>query len=122
MALSALLLLCVLGDPDPRVPVNPIAHFGRYQPLSIVELYEKRMRFDRREPLISVGIMDGQAEVRLGATGPVRLMFDEVDLPKTVYAPADSRFILRRSSGKPGVMRYWVIVGAAPVSSSSTKS
>ncbi|MFO0724516.1 MAG: SpoIID/LytB domain-containing protein [Myxococcota bacterium] len=101
---TALVLLCTFGQtPDS-------GRFLRYTPLTLADLYEKRIRFHRREPLLSVGIMDGQPQVSLGATGPMRLMFDEGDLPKTAYGPGEGRFILKKLASKPAVLRHWVIV------------
>lgn len=106
--------LIALGAPDPSpepaLPPEVPGRFERYAPLALVDLYEKRMRFSRRDPLISVGIMDGQSQVVVSATGPLRLMLDEDDLPKTVYAPAGARFVLKRLAGTPAVARYWVVV------------
>src|SRR5262249_26465505 len=62
------------------------------------------------EPMISVGIMEGQRSVTLTADGPTRLMFDEADLPKTVFAPPETRLTLKLLSGRPAVLRYWAIV------------
>lgn len=104
-ALVALSVLSAESDPD-------AGRFLRYTPLTLAELYEKRIRFHRREPLLSVGIMDNQPSVTVGATGPIRLMFEEQDLPKTVYGGAEARFVLKRISGKPAELRHWVIVEA----------
>lgn len=84
--------------------------FTPLTPLSLEELYAKRMRFLHGEPMISVGIMEGQRAVSLNADGPTRLMFDEADLPKTVFAPPETKLVLRLLSGKPAVLRYWAIV------------
>lgn len=106
-----LLSLVVLATPEPTAPEPEVpGRFERYVPLTLADLYEKRMRFSRRDPLISVGIMDSQAQVTLSGTGPLRLMLDEDELPKTVYAAAGSRFVLKRLAGTPAVVRYWVVV------------
>lgn len=126
MAPFLLTALALLGAPDPSPTPAPgggappvvedavepavPGRFERYAPLSLADLYEKRMRFSRRDPLISVGIMDGQSQVTVSATGPLRLMLDEDELPKTIYAATGSRFTLKRLSGTPAVVRYWVVV------------
>lgn len=91
------------ADPEP-------GHFVPFTPLSQKELYAKRMRFSDGEPMISVGIMEGQAEVRVQADGPARLMFDEIDLPKTVYTPPETELILRPQRGKGAELLYWAVV------------
>lgn len=84
--------------------------FPSFSPLSLDELYEKRMRFSQGEPMISVGIMTGQRRVELSGDGPLRLMFEEARLPKTVYAPGDQRFAFTVERGSPAKVRYWVVV------------
>ena len=84
--------------------------FEPFTPLSIDDLYVKRMRFDRREPRILVGIMDRQTKVTLGGGAPLRLMFDELDIPKVLYAPAGARYELRVLRSAPAKLRYWVVV------------
>ena len=113
MASSAVLLALLVAAPAAG---EGSGSFVRYQPLTMSELYAKRMRFAEREPWISVGLMDGQLSVSVGATGPLRLMFDEVDLPKTVYAPVEQKFVLKRISGTPAMVRHWVIVHVGPPS------
>jgi len=98
-------------DPDPG---DARGRFVGFAPLSQSQLYEKRMRFAGGEPMISVGIMDGQAEVSLQADGPVRLMFDEDRLPKKVYAPPATRFTFRPLSARPAKLAYWVVVETTP--------
>ncbi len=99
-------LLLLLAGAAPEPP----GRFLPFTPLPLEELYAKRMRFERGEPIISVGIMDSQSHVRLAADGPTRLMFDEASLPKTVYAPPETRFELRPLSGQRAVLRYWAVV------------
>lgn len=84
--------------------------FQPLTPLSQDDLYAKRMRFMRGEPMVSVGIMVGQASVSLSADGPARVMFDEASIPKIVYAPPEIRFSFRVLSSRPAVMSYWVVV------------
>jgi SpoIID/LytB domain protein len=101
--ISSLLVLLVATEPE-------VGRFLPFSPLSLEDLYAKRMRFDGGEPIISVGIMEHQPRVRLAADGPTRLMFDEASLPKTVYAPPESRFELRPLSAKKAVLRFWAVV------------
>ena len=71
LALAVVALLSAdstYADPD-----EPVGRFVAFSPLSQQQLYEKRMRFSGGEPMISVGIMERQAEVTLDADGPVRL-------------------------------------------------
>lgn len=72
------------------------------------------MRFMRGEPMISVGIAEGLHAVTLSADGPTRIMFDEVGLPKTLYAPPEAHFSFRPLTGKPAEIRYWAIVETNP--------
>jgi stage II sporulation protein D len=103
-AVSGILALLLSAEPE-----DP-GHFVPFSPLPADELFAKRMRFDNGEPIISVGIMDAQAKVQLAADGPTRLMFDEASLPKTVYAPPDSRFTMRPLSAQRAVLRFWAVV------------
>lgn len=84
--------------------------FVAFTPLSLEELYAKRMRFEAGEPIISVGIMDAQNRVRIMADGPTRLMFDEASLPKTVYSPPETAFEMRALGGSPAKLLHWVVV------------
>lgn len=88
--------------------------FPSFRPLSVDELFAKRMRFHRGEPMISVGIMEAQKRVTLSGTGPLRLMFDERSVPKTVYAPQGKRFTFTVRGGRPAKLRYWVVTETAP--------
>lgn len=88
--------------------------FGAFSPLSQQQLYTKRMRFRRGEPMISVGIMEHQERVVLEADSPVRVMFDEGSLPKTLYAPPATQFAFRALSAKPAGLRYWLVVQSTP--------
>lgn len=99
--------------PTPKVKSNA-GRFLPFRPLSLDELYAKRMRFTAGEPIISVGVMDAQRQVELGADGPARMMFDESGLPKTVYAPPATRFTLKPLSGRPARLRYWAVVQTVP--------
>ncbi len=92
----------------------PEGRFVPFTPLSLKELYAKRMRFLEGEPMISVGIMEGQKVVRLRADGPVRVMFDEAGLPKTVYAPPDTPFTFQVLKSNATRLRHWVIVESFP--------
>lgn len=95
---------------------------GRFvplSPLSIDDLYAKRMRFLAGEPMISVGIMEAQASVRLRADGPTRLMLDEGDLPKTIYAAPETWFGFKPLEATPSVLRYWVVVASLPYTASA---
>ena len=99
------------ADPEPG---SVAGRFSAFTPLSQADLYAKRMRFTQGEPMISVGIMEHQAEVALQADGPVRLMFDEGRVPKTVFAPPGTRFTFRPLAGRPPELRHWVVVETTP--------
>ena len=109
------LLAIVLGLASASAEARP-AGFATIAPLDLDELYAKRMRFHRGVPRISVGVMDGQRRVTLGADTPLRMMFDEVDIPKVLYGPEGSRYELRVLSSKPADIRYWVVVHTRRVS------
>lgn len=116
-ALLTALSLCALLTPGSGLADDPPGRGGRFvpfSPLSQRQLYEKRMRFAGGEPMISVGIMEGQERVTLLADGPVRLMFDEDEVPKTVYAPPATRFVLAPLSASAARLRYWVVVETTP--------
>lgn len=104
----------VRADPPAAAPVAlepPGGRFLPYAPLTLEDLWAKRMRFTRGEPMISVGIMEHQRSVSLRADGPTRVMFDEASLPKTSFAPPDTRFTFKVLSARPAELRWWVIVG-----------
>jgi SpoIID/LytB domain protein len=103
----------------PNEGASPSSHiepgtFVELVPLSLDDLYAKRMRFMRGEPMISVGIMEGQRSVTLSADGPARLMYDEAGLPKTTYAPPETRLTFKPLSTKPAQLRYWAVVDTHP--------
>lgn len=105
-----LIILALLIGSQAFADADPPGRFVPFTPLSLEQLYAKRMRFEDGEPIISVGIMDSQRRVRLQADGPTRLMFDEASLPKTVYAPPESKFELRPLRGRPAKLKYWAVV------------
>ncbi len=111
----ALVLLCLWVEPTLAQPTKKTTgQFSPFSPLSQAQLYTKRMRFTRGEPMISVGLMEGQAEVVMQADGPVRLMFDEASLPKTVYAPPATRFSFRPLEPRRPKIRRWLVVQSTP--------
>jgi SpoIID/LytB domain protein len=108
----AIALALVVAVPPPEG--EGAAAFIDLVPLSLDDLYAKRMRFMRGEPMISVGIMDAQSSVTLSADGPARVMFDEAALPKTAYTPPETKLSFRALASKPAVIRYWAIVETHP--------
>lgn len=104
MGLASILLLSMLAS-EQRVD-----SFGAFSPLTLEQLYEKRMRFERGEPRISVGIMRGQTSVAVASDAPLRVMFDEDQIPKVAYAPPKTRWTFRLSNSRPAELRYWVVV------------
>ncbi|MEE2903466.1 MAG: SpoIID/LytB domain-containing protein [Myxococcota bacterium] len=101
--------------------------FPDFTPLKTSELYEKRLRFSEGTPRILVGIMKGQKQVQVSARGPIRLMFTDDSIPKTVYGKAKQRYKFRVRSSKPAEIQHWVVVethiakdGAYPSKEEST--
>ena len=92
------------------VPAAAPKGFVSFRPLKLEELYAKRMRFLRGEPIISVGLMEAQDTVVVRAPGPSRLMFEASGRDRTVYGKASSRFILKVKNARPAEIRYWVTV------------
>ena len=66
---SLVLLTSILLDARLLAAPAPASggRFLPFQPLGIEELYVKRMRFTKREPIISVGLMEGQTQVTVSA-------------------------------------------------------
>ena len=93
---------------------TPSGRFEPIAPLTLAELYTKRIRFSRQEPWLSVGLMDGQREVTLGATGPLRVIVDDGDMPRTLYAPERARFTFRVEDARPARVQHWVVVATGP--------
>lgn len=102
------------GAPVETRAEAPPGRFVPFTPLSASELYTKRMRFEAGGPIVSIGVMEGQRAVRLGADGPVRLMFEESGLPKTIYGPSSAQFVLRPLDVRPAGVHYWVVVDRHP--------
>lgn len=113
MAVAVLLGLAFLAEGSVAL-AGEAGRFASFSPLSASELYEKRMRFSSGEPIVSVGLMTGQRDVALEGGGPLRLMFEEKRLPKTVYAPEKTRFSFTVSKGKPAKVKTWVVVETLP--------
>lgn len=109
----ALIAGCVCSVPG-SVLAGDVGGFAAFTPLSASELFEKRMRFSSGEPIVSVGIMTGQRGVALEGGGPLRLMFEERRLPKTVYAPEKTRFSFSVKRGRAAEVRTWVVVDTLP--------
>ena len=84
--------------------------FVDFRPLTLEELYAKRMRFSAGEPIISIGVMEGQSQVVMRGESTVRLMFRDGESTETIYGPAETRFIFRVQDARPAQIRYWVIV------------
>ncbi len=106
------LLLVVLGGVGFRAyAASGTGRFVSYRPLTLSELYQKRMRFRAGEPMVSVGLMSGQKRVRIGSTDPLRLMFEEAGVPKKLYAEPGTVFVATVKESKPAKTRFWVVVG-----------
>jgi SpoIID/LytB domain protein len=88
----------------PRASAVP--QYPRFRPLSSAELFESRLRFRDGEPAVSIGLARGQREVTVRSERPLRLLFDEGGLPKTVFVDGEVR--LRGAKLRPGLRRYWV--------------
>lgn len=114
MPISLGLTLGLLLHLQPEAKASPA--FSPLRPLNAAELYQKRMRFEDGEPVISVGVAEDRAEIRLSSKTPFRLMFDEAKGSRTLYAPAHTPFVLRPRPKTPGELRYWVLVESFPYS------
>lgn len=90
--------------------------------MELEELYGTRVRFKKREPVVLVGLMDAQEEITVGGDGPLRLVFDDGDMPRTLYADEGSRFRFRTLEVKPAVVRYVVVVASEPSTKPDTLS
>ena len=112
-ALANVLLVLCLSFPHTSDAAEPKGSFSSFRPLSLERLYTNRLRFTSREPMISVGLMEGQERIELSATMPVRLMFEEDDIPKTLYAQPGKVFRLEPLSAKPGRVLHWIVVFSA---------
>lgn len=109
LALLALFLPSRFALADPALP-----SFGDFTPLTLEELYEKRLRFEKREPIVSVGVLEGQAQVGLRADAPTRLIFEDADMPRTVYTESNTRFFFRPIDTTPAKLRHWTVVEVRP--------
>ncbi len=89
---------------------TPSGRFEPLTPLTLRELYAKRIRFSRQEPWLSVGLMDGQRELTLAASGPLRVLVDDGDMPRALYAPERTRFTFRVEDAQPARIQHWVVV------------
>jgi stage II sporulation protein D len=74
------------------------------------ELYAKRLDFRGGEPTVPVRLMENAREVTFSPRGRMRLKIDG-ELPKTLEAPAGSRWRVRILQGTPAVMREWIQLG-----------
>ncbi len=109
MLIGSLLVFGLSG----LAPSSP-GQFVNFRPLTLEELYGKRMRFAGGEPFVSIGIMEAQREVTLTADGPIRLMFDEDGEARTVIEGPAQVFTFRVENSRPAVVRYWLVVSDHP--------
>jgi len=86
--------------------------YPRYIPLDVGDLFEKRLRFARGEPRISVGLRRRATSLRLVADRPLRLMFDEDGLPKRRFI--DEPLVFSPEPESPGRYRHWVVADRVP--------
>ena len=103
-------LLLALGGPASAAPSD----FGRFRPLTLEELYAKRMRFAKGEPFISIGIMESQAKVVASADSAVRIMASERGVARTVFGRAGERFQFRVENARPADIKHWIVVSEHP--------
>lgn len=95
--------------------------YPRFVPLDAEALHRKRLRFERGEPRISVGLGRRLATVRLTAgSRPLRLMFDEGGLPKRVFV--GEPVVLRPEAKTTGRFVHWVVVDRRPYREASAAS
>ncbi|MBI4820217.1 MAG: SpoIID/LytB domain-containing protein [Deltaproteobacteria bacterium] len=88
----------------------PPGRFAKARPLALEELYGSRVRFKKRQPVVLVGLMDLQEQVVVAGDGPIRLVFHDGDMPRTIYADSGSRFRFRPIGAKPAELQYDVVV------------
>ena len=105
MLVGSLLVLGLSG----LAPASP-GELIDFRPLTLEELYGKRMRFAQGEPIVSIGLMEAQRVVSVTADGPIRLMFDADGEPRTVLDGAGRLYTFKVERSKPAVVRYWIIV------------
>ena len=111
-AIPVMLLACSLSGHLEAAPALP--SFGDFTPLKLEELYEKRLRFEKREPIVSVGVLEGQSRIGLRANAPTRLIFEDEDMPRTVYAESGTTFYFRAQESTPAQLRHWTVVEVRP--------
>lgn len=89
--------------------------FPEYRPLSAEGLHASRLRFEGGVPKLLVGLEEDAKELVLEAVdGPLRLVFDEGGVPKTVYANAGRAHRFRPRSTRSAERRWWVRVASFP--------
>lgn len=112
---GALFALLVLVAWSPGVSADrPLERFPEFTPLTLEELYAKRLRFERREPIVSVGVLEGQRQLGLRADAPTRLILEDDGIPRTVYADTGSTFSFRPLETTPAKLRHWTVVEVRP--------
>ncbi|MGF1511851.1 MAG: SpoIID/LytB domain-containing protein [Myxococcota bacterium] len=99
--------------------------YPRFRPLSLSELYAGRLRFKDREPAVSIGLGRGLSDVRVSSSMPLRLIFEEANLPKIEFVEGEIR--LRPNALESGARRFWVQAerfdyGARPDAEASAKA
>lgn len=111
----ALPVLLVLWLWSPAASADrPLERFTDFTPLTLEELYEKRLRFEKREPIVSVGVLEGQSQIGLRADAPTRLIFEGDGIPRTMYADTGTSFTFRVEESSPAQLRYWTVVEVRP--------
>lgn len=110
--LSALLLL--LAWSASASAEAPLERFVDFTPLSLEALYEKRLRFEKREPIVSVGVLEGQKRIGLRADAPIRLIFEDEGIPRTLYADSGTTFFFRPLETTGAQLRHWTVVEVRP--------
>lgn len=96
-------LACVVAHPL-RAATNPDA-------LDLDTLYAPRLRFDASgQPLVSVGLMDGQVEVGLVSLGDILLQGPDGKNTRTVRVAAGRHLRVRMSQGQPAGVKSWAVL------------
>lgn len=85
----------------------------RYLPLTTAQLYAPGLRFEGTVPMVSIGLETGQSVLELELEGgPVRVSFDEDQLPKSRWVMPGTRLVFRAIPGRSAERRFWARVAS----------
>ncbi len=79
--------------------------------MDLAALYDHRFRFDGDgRPVMTVGLMDGQAEVAVRAATPWRLRFSDGTALRTLALAAGTRVTVKIKEATPARVRRWAVL------------